>query len=176
MILSIAGLGHGFMKGRDCEPRILRRRHISFQRPRPPSEMHSQAIALFRAFKAFRAKVIILDDKGRKWLPWRRGLGLYPMRWLRTDLQTLVLADNGLTEVSERGDLQASMLDLGHDRLRSCEILGTFEDLSDFLYLHDNRLAHFPIRKPPPTFALPQHQRERVRGFSRGRHHHAESH
>jgi hypothetical protein len=57
-------LGHRFTKRRDCEPRILQRCHISFQRPRPPSEMHSQAIARFRALKTFRVKVIILDDKG----------------------------------------------------------------------------------------------------------------
>ena len=64
-----------------------------------------------------------------------------------TDLQTLVLADNDLTEVSERvGDLsKLRMLDLGHNRLRALPIsLGRLEGLSDFLYLHDNRLTQLP--------------------------------
>jgi Leucine-rich repeat (LRR) protein len=79
---------------------------------------------------------------------WRQGLGVVPDEvWLRTNLQTLVLADNDLTEVSERvGDLsELRMLDLGHNRLRELPIsLGRLEGLSDFLYLHDNRLTHLP--------------------------------
>jgi Leucine-rich repeat (LRR) protein len=52
---------------------------------------------------------------------WRQGLSVVPEEvWLRTDLQTLVLGDNNLTEVSEGvGNLSSlRMLDLGHNRLR----------------------------------------------------------
>jgi Leucine-rich repeat (LRR) protein len=79
---------------------------------------------------------------------WKQRLGVVPDEvWLRTDLQTLVLADNDLTEVSERvGDLsELRMLDLGRNRLRELPIsLGRLEGLSDFLYLHDNRLTQPP--------------------------------
>jgi Leucine-rich repeat (LRR) protein len=67
--------------------------------------------------------------------------------WDRTGLRTLVLADNDLTEVSERvGELQdLRMLDLGHNKLRRLpDSLGAIEGLSDFLYLHDNELAALP--------------------------------
>ena len=49
---------------------------------------------------------------------WRQGLGVVPDEvWLRIDLLTLVLADNDLTEISERvGDLsKLRMLDLDLD-------------------------------------------------------------
>ena len=37
------------------------------------------------------------------------------------------------------------MLDLGHNRLtRAPDALGDLEGLTDFLYLHDNRLAVLP--------------------------------
>jgi Leucine-rich repeat (LRR) protein len=52
---------------------------------------------------------------------WRQKLGVVPDQvWDRTGLRTLVLADNDLTEVSERvGELQdLRMLDLGHNKLR----------------------------------------------------------
>jgi Leucine-rich repeat (LRR) protein len=55
---------------------------------------------------------------------WKRGLGQVPDSvWDQAELETLVLADNGLTEVSERiGRLkQLRMLDLGHNQLRSLE-------------------------------------------------------
>jgi crotonobetainyl-CoA:carnitine CoA-transferase CaiB-like acyl-CoA transferase len=32
----IAGIGNGFTEGRDCEPRILQRSRVGFQRSRPP--------------------------------------------------------------------------------------------------------------------------------------------
>ena len=79
---------------------------------------------------------------------WRQRLGAVPDEvWRRTGLETLVLADNDLTELSERvGELrQLRMLDLGHNRL--CELpagLGRLEGLRDFLYLHDNRLTRLP--------------------------------
>jgi hypothetical protein len=62
-------------------------------------------------------------------------------------LETLVLADNGLTEISERvGDLRKlRMLDLGHNKLRQIPpSLGHLDQLSDFLYLHDNQLSTLP--------------------------------
>lgn len=79
---------------------------------------------------------------------WKQGLGAVPAHvWDRTELRTLVLADNGLTEISERvGELRAlRMLDLGHNLLRRIpDSLSEFTDLSDFLYLHDNALTELP--------------------------------
>lgn len=79
---------------------------------------------------------------------WKQRLGAVPDEvWLRTDLQTLVLAGNDLTEISERvGDLsKLRMLDLGHNRLRELPVgLGGLGGLRDFLYLHDNRLTQLP--------------------------------
>ncbi len=55
------------------------------------------------------------------------------------ELETLVLADNDLTEVSAGiGRLRKlRMLDLGHNLLTSVPD-------TDFLYLHDNRLTTLP--------------------------------
>src|SRR4029450_5569890 len=79
---------------------------------------------------------------------WRQRLGVVPEEvWLRIDLQTLVLADNDLTEISERvGDLsKLRTLDLGHNRLRELPVsLGRLEKLRHFLSLHDNRLTQLP--------------------------------
>ena len=60
--------------------------------------------------------------------------------WERTDLQTLIRADNGLSELSERGGRRDKRrrLDLGHNRLtRVPNALGDLASLTDFLYLHD---------------------------------------
>jgi Leucine-rich repeat (LRR) protein len=62
-------------------------------------------------------------------------------------LETLVLAENGLREVSEQiGTLKRlRMLDLGHNQLTHVpEALGQLNALTDFLYLHDNRLTALP--------------------------------
>jgi Leucine-rich repeat (LRR) protein len=79
---------------------------------------------------------------------WGQRLRVVPDEvWLRTDLQTLVLADNDLTEFSECvGNLsKLRMLDLGHNSLRELPIsLGRLEGPSDLLYLHDNRLTQLP--------------------------------
>jgi Leucine-rich repeat (LRR) protein len=79
---------------------------------------------------------------------WKYRLGQVPESvWEQTDLETLVLADNDLNEISANmGRLRRlRMLDLGHNALRSVpESLGELKDLSDFLYLHDNRLASLP--------------------------------
>jgi Leucine-rich repeat (LRR) protein len=79
---------------------------------------------------------------------WNQQLGRAPdWMWLRTDLEVLVLADNGLTYVSARiGDVtHLRMLDLGHNRLtRLPEVLGALACLTDFLYLHDNQLTSLP--------------------------------
>jgi Leucine-rich repeat (LRR) protein len=62
---------------------------------------------------------------------WKQRLGVIPEEvWLRIDLQTLVLADNDLTEISERvGDLsKLRTLDLGHNSLRELPVsLGRLE-------------------------------------------------
>ena len=79
---------------------------------------------------------------------WRKDLRKVPdWVWERTELETLILADNGLTEVSEQlGKLRhLRTLDLGHNQLASLpESLGDLTELSDFLYLHDNRLTTVP--------------------------------
>lgn len=79
---------------------------------------------------------------------WKRRLGRVPESvWEQIGLETLVLADNELTEVSARiGQLKClRMLDLGHNALHALpESLGDLDGLSDFLYLHNNRLMSLP--------------------------------
>jgi Leucine-rich repeat (LRR) protein len=79
---------------------------------------------------------------------WKQHLGRVPESvWEQIDLETLVLADNDLSEVSSRiGQLKKlRMLDLGHNQLTSApDALGELDGLTDFLYLHDNRLASLP--------------------------------
>ena len=79
---------------------------------------------------------------------WKKNLGHVPDEvWEQLEIETLVLADNGLTEIPARiGDLkQLRMLDLGHNALAHLpEELGDLTGLRDFLYLHDNRLASLP--------------------------------
>jgi Leucine-rich repeat (LRR) protein len=79
---------------------------------------------------------------------WKKHLGHVPDSvWNQTDLETLVLADNDLSQVSEQiGRLRKlRMLDLGHNQLtRLPDALADLESLTDFLYLHDNRLASLP--------------------------------
>jgi len=80
---------------------------------------------------------------------WRKALGVVPDDvWDRKDLQTLVLAENDLADVSDRiGELRdLRMLDLGHNRLRRIpDSIGNIEGLTDFLYLHDNKLTELPL-------------------------------
>jgi Leucine-rich repeat (LRR) protein len=67
--------------------------------------------------------------------------------WDETELETLVLADNALIELSEQiGHLKKlRMLDLGHNELTGVpHALGELDALTDFLYLHDNRLTTLP--------------------------------
>src|SRR5690242_158886 len=79
---------------------------------------------------------------------WKKQLGAVPdWVWERTDLEALVLADNGLTSVSESIAAlnRLRMLDLGHNHLTQVPAaLGELEGLTDFLYLHDNRLKQLP--------------------------------
>ena len=76
---------------------------------------------------------------------WKKRLGQVPdWVWERTELETLILADNELTEISGGiGRLQKlRTLDLGHNRLSHLpDALGDLTGMSDFLYLHDNRLT-----------------------------------
>jgi Leucine-rich repeat (LRR) protein len=85
---------------------------------------------------------------------WKQQLGTVPESvWERTDLETLVLADTGLAEVSSRigGLKKLRMLDLGHNQLtRIPDAIGDLDALTDFLYLHDNRLTDLP----PPLARL----------------------
>ena len=79
---------------------------------------------------------------------WKQRCGRVPESvWNQVSLETLVLADNDLTEISaDIGRLKRlRMLDLGHNALPSVpESLGDLASLSDFLYLHDNRLKSLP--------------------------------
>src|SRR5258708_172823 len=79
---------------------------------------------------------------------WKKRLGRVPdWVWEQTKLETLVLADNELCEVSEQlGRMRTlRMLDLGHNRLTTVpDALGDLDALSDFLYLHDNNLRSLP--------------------------------
>jgi hypothetical protein len=79
---------------------------------------------------------------------WQKDLHCVPdWVWERTTLETLILADNGLIEVSEKlGELtHLRTLDLGHNQLVSLpESLGELTEMINFLYLHDNRLTNLP--------------------------------
>jgi Leucine-rich repeat (LRR) protein len=79
---------------------------------------------------------------------WKKRLRRVPDSvWEKTELETLVLADNGLREVSGHiGRLKKlRMLDLGHNQLTQVpRALGELAGLSDFLYLQDNRLRALP--------------------------------
>ena len=71
---------------------------------------------------------------------WKKQLGRIPdYVWEQLELETLVLADNGLSEVPEQiGRLKKlRMLDLGHNQLtRVPEALGDLDGLSDsFIYM-----------------------------------------
>jgi Leucine-rich repeat (LRR) protein len=80
---------------------------------------------------------------------WKKRLGHVPESvWAQTELETLVLADNELSVVSERiGSLKMlRMLDLGHNKLtRVPDALGDLGALTGFLYLHDNQLSSLPM-------------------------------
>jgi len=79
---------------------------------------------------------------------WKQHLGqVPPWVWEKTAAETLVLADNDLTEISaEIGNMrQLRMLDLGHNKLATLpDVLGDLTSLSDFFYLHDNKLNSLP--------------------------------
>jgi Leucine-rich repeat (LRR) protein len=68
--------------------------------------------------------------------------------WEQTQLESLVLAENRLSEVSEQiGRLKRlRMLDLGHNKLTHLpDGIADIEGLTDFLYLHDNRLTSLSL-------------------------------
>jgi Leucine-rich repeat (LRR) protein len=79
---------------------------------------------------------------------WKKRLGRVPDSvWERVEIETLVLAENELSEVSEEIGLlkKLRMLDLAHNQLtRVPDGLANLDGLTDFLYLHDNRLTSLP--------------------------------
>jgi Leucine-rich repeat (LRR) protein len=79
---------------------------------------------------------------------WKKALGVVPTWvWERIELETLVLADNGLSDLSDQigGLKNLRMLDLGHNKLsRLPDALGDLDAPTDFLYLHDNELNTLP--------------------------------
>jgi Leucine-rich repeat (LRR) protein len=65
--------------------------------------------------------------------------------WQQSELETLVLANNNLSELSGQiGRLKMlRMLDLGHNNLVQLpDEIGGLPALTDFLYLHDNCLPN----------------------------------
>ena len=80
---------------------------------------------------------------------WKQGLVRVPdFVWERIELRTLILAENRLKEVSEQIGLLKNLrtLDLGHNQLINVpQSLGDLEGLTDFLYLHVNRLTSLPL-------------------------------
>jgi Leucine-rich repeat (LRR) protein len=79
---------------------------------------------------------------------WKQQLEQIPDSvWQQTEIETLVLADNHLSELSGLiGRLKMlRMLDLGHNQLAQLpDEIGDLPNLTDFLYLHDNRLSSLP--------------------------------
>ena len=79
---------------------------------------------------------------------WKKQLGAIPESvWEAIDVETLILADNGLETVSADIARLKSLrtLDLGHNRIASIpDALGDLVSLDRFLYLHDNRLTELP--------------------------------
>ena len=58
---------------------------------------------------------------------WKKNLGTVPAEvWERTDLEVLILADNGLTELSDSLGRLSNLrtLDLGHNRLATLPEIG----------------------------------------------------
>jgi Leucine-rich repeat (LRR) protein len=93
-------------------------------------------------------KALVQDFAGPNLSLWKKGLGVVPTWvWERTELETLVLADNGLSDLSDRisGLKKLRMLDLGHNKLAHLpDALGDLSGLTDFIYLHDNELTTLP--------------------------------
>lgn len=79
---------------------------------------------------------------------WKQHLGVVPDTvWEQTALETLILADNDLVEISPRIAALSRLqtLDLGHNLLSAVpDALGDLDQLSAFLYLHDNQLEMLP--------------------------------
>jgi len=79
---------------------------------------------------------------------WKKRLGRVPDSvWEQTELEALLLAENDLRDVSGqiRRLKKLRMLDLGHHQLTNVpEALADLDGLTDFLYLHDNRLSAMP--------------------------------
>ncbi len=90
----------------------------------------------------------MLDSPASQLNLWKKRLEVVPdWVWERTEVESLVLADNGLSSVSDRiGRLRRlRMLDLGHNQLTCVpDALADLDGLTDFLYLHDNRLTSLP--------------------------------
>lgn len=102
-----------------------------------------------RLFMSDCATMASVQDSSTQHLNlWKKRLGRVPDSvWEQTELETLVLADNELCEVSEQIARlkRLRMLDLGHNKLtRVPDGLGDLDGLTDFLYLHDNQLNSLP--------------------------------
>ena len=114
------------------------------------AEMTCPASSKFRRYSRMIAVTIAGMLRGSATLLnlWKKQLGRVPDSvWDQAHVEVLILADNGLEDVSEKiGRLQKlRTLDLGHNRLtRVPDALGELADLEDFLYLHANRLASLP--------------------------------
>jgi Leucine-rich repeat (LRR) protein len=94
------------------------------------------------------AKMAFVRNSSLQLNLWKHQLGRVPDSvWEQTELETLVLAENSLSELSEQIARlkRLRMLDLGHNALTCVPAgLGDLDGLTDFLYLHDNQLTLLP--------------------------------
>jgi Leucine-rich repeat (LRR) protein len=94
------------------------------------------------------AKMAFVRDSSLQLNLWKHQLGRVPESvWEQTELETLVLAENSLSELSEQIARlkRLRVLDLGHNALTCVPAgLGDLDGLTDFLYLHDNQLTSLP--------------------------------
>lgn len=106
---------------------------------------------------------------------WRHRLGKVPESvWQRTELEVVILADNGLTDLPSRiGRLhRLTTLDLGHNELTSLpDSLGDLVELSGCLYLHDKNLSRLPdsLGSSISSVIRPTVSGRATRGFRRHR-------
>src|SRR5262249_55751992 len=91
-----------------------------------------------------RTGISATENSGMQLNYWRKGLDEVPPEvFSHPELEVLILADNRLTRVPEEiGTLRRlRMLDLGHNQIADLpETMAQIGDISDYLYLHDNRL------------------------------------
>src|ERR1700736_718816 len=108
---------------------------------RKPLLRGERAINSGRLLETECASIPFVRDSSPHLNLWKKRLRRVPDSvWEQTELETLVLAENELSEVSEqiRRLKRLRMLDLGHNELTWMpDGLADLDGLTDFLYLHD---------------------------------------